>query len=88
MKKFYITTSIPYVNATPHIGNVLDSLYADVLARWHRQQGYDVRFLTGTDEHGAKIVRSAEAAGKSPKEFVDENSQKFRALREILNLSW
>lgn len=88
MNKFYITTSIPYVNAAPHLGSVLDSLYADVLARYRRQQGDEVRFLTGTDEHGAKIVRSAEALGKTPKEFVDENSAKFRSLKEALNLSW
>ena len=66
----------------------MDSVYADVLARYHHQRGFDVHFLTGTDEHGAKIVRSAEAAGKTPKEFVDENAAKFRALKEVLNLSW
>ncbi len=88
MSKFYITTSIPYVNSSPHLGNVLDSIYADVLARYKRQNGFDVRFLTGSDEHGAKIVRSAEAAGITPKEFVDRNSAKFRELKETLNLSW
>ncbi|TSC89863.1 MAG: methionyl-tRNA synthetase [Parcubacteria group bacterium Gr01-1014_3] len=103
MEKFYITTSIPYVNATPHLGNVLDSVYADVLARYHRQRGADVRFLTGSDEHGVKIARSAAArfAGEPrpsdgreavPTEiiqrFVDETSAKFRALKETLNLSW
>lgn len=87
-KTFYITTSIPYVNGAPHLGNVLDSVYADVLARHKRQQGYDVRFLTGTDEHGTKIQRSAEAAGLKPQEFVDKNSAKFKELKEILNLSW
>ncbi len=87
-KKFYITTSIPYVNAAPHLGNILDSLYADVLARYHRTQNEDVHFLTGTDEHGAKIVRSAEGVGLTPKEFTDQNSAKFRGLREALNLSW
>lgn len=88
MAKFYITTSIPYVNSSPHIGNVLDSVYADVLARFWRQRKYDVYFLTGTDEHGAKIVRTAENIGLSPQEFVDENSAKFRSLKESLNLSW
>ncbi|MEK7191915.1 MAG: methionine--tRNA ligase [Patescibacteria group bacterium] len=88
MQKFYITTSIPYVNSAPHLGNVLDSLYADVLARFWRQRHYDVRFLTGTDEHGAKIVRTAEAAGLTPQQLVDQNSAKFRALKEALNLSW
>ena len=88
MNKFYITTSIPYVNSTPHLGNVLDSVYADVLARYKRQYGFDVRFLTGSDEHGVKIVRSAEAAGITPQEFVDQNSAKFKKLKEILHLSW
>jgi len=88
VKKFYITTSIPYVNSAPHIGNVLDSLYADVLARYKRQRGFDVRFLTGTDEHGVKIVRAAKAAGLTPQALVDQNSRLFRELREILNLSW
>lgn len=88
MNKFYVTTSIPYVNSVPHLGNVLDSIYADVLARYKRQHGFDVRFLTGSDEHGVKIIRSAEAAGISPQEFVDKNSAKFRGLKEILNLSW
>ncbi len=87
-KTFYITTSIPYVNGAPHLGNVLDSVYADVLARHKRQQGYDVRFLTGTDEHGTKIQRSAEAAGLRPQEFADKNSAKFKELKEVLNLSW
>src|SRR3989338_2138355 len=86
--KFYITTSIPYANAGPHVGHILDPLIADVLARFHRTHGREVRFLAGTDEHGAKIVRKAEEEGKTPQELVDENSAKFRALREILNLSW
>ncbi|MDO8467109.1 MAG: methionine--tRNA ligase [bacterium] len=88
MNKFYVTTSIPYVNGAPHIGNVLDSVYADVLARYHRQLGDDVRFLTGTDEHGSKIVRSAKAAGLTPQEFVDKNSFQFKKLKDVLNLSW
>lgn len=88
MDKFYITTSIPYVNSVPHLGNVLDSVYADVLARYKRERHFDVRFLTGTDEHGVKIVRSAAASGLDPKEFVDQNSEKFRALKDVLNLSW
>ncbi len=87
-KTFYVTTSIPYVNSAPHLGNVLDSVYADVLARDRRQRGFDVRFLTGSDEHGSKIARSAAAAGITPQEFVDKNSEKFRELKKILNLSW
>lgn len=88
MQKFYITTSIPYVNSVPHLGNVLDSVYADVLARYKRERGFDVRFLTGSDEHGVKIVRSAAATGLTPNEFVDKNSAQFKALKEALNLSW
>ncbi len=88
MSKFYVTTSIPYVNDKPHVGHALEMIQADVLARYHRQKGSDVFFLTGTDEHGVKIVRAAEAAGKPPQKFVDEISEKFRALKEALNLSW
>jgi len=87
-KKFYITTSIAYVNSEPHIGFALESVQADVLARYHRGQGSDVFFLTGTDEHGSKIQRTAEAAKKSPQEFVDELSEKYKGLRDLLNLSW
>lgn len=86
-KKFYITTSIPYVNAAPHIGFALEAIQADVLARYHRNKGEDTFFLTGVDEHGVKIVRAAEAAGKAPQEFVDEISEKFRMLKTTLNLS-
>ncbi|MDO8429902.1 MAG: methionine--tRNA ligase [bacterium] len=86
--KFYITTSIAYVNAPPHLGFALESVQADVLARWRRQKGDEVFFLTGTDEHGAKIARAAEATGKTPRQLVDENSEKFRELKKALNLSW
>ncbi len=86
-KKFYVTTSIPYANAAPHVGHILDPLIADVLARYHRTKGERVRFLVGTDEHGAKIVRTAEAQGKTPKELVDENSQKVKDLHALLNIS-
>lgn len=88
MNKFYITTSIAYTNAAPHIGFALESIQADVLARYHRAQGADVRFLTGTDEHGTKIMQTAELQQKDPKEFVDEISKEFRGLKELLDLSW
>lgn len=87
-KKFYITTSVPYVNAPPHIGFALETVQTDVIARYHRGLGEDTFFLTGTDEHGVKIARAAEAAGKLPQEFVDEISLKFKELKEALNLSW
>ncbi|MBX4187812.1 MAG: class I tRNA ligase family protein [Candidatus Doudnabacteria bacterium] len=76
-KKFYITTPIYYVNSDPHIGSAYTTIAADVLARLHRQLGEDVFFLAGTAEHGTKVSESAQAAGKDPKSFVDEMSQRF-----------
>ncbi|MCX6760184.1 MAG: class I tRNA ligase family protein [Candidatus Nealsonbacteria bacterium] len=87
MKKFYITTSIAYTNALPHIGFALESIQADVLARYNKSLNKDVFFLTGTDEHGTKIAKAAKSADKSPKEFVDEISNKFKELGKLLNLS-
>ena len=86
-KKFYITTSIPYTNAAPHIGFALEAIQADVLARYHRLSGDDTFFLTGTDEHGIKTLRAAREVGKGPKEFADEVSEKFRKLNKVLNIS-
>ena len=88
MSKFYITTSIAYVNGAPHVGHALEFVQADTIARYRRQAGDDVFLLSGTDEHGAKIVRAAEAAGMTPRELVDINAEKFRALKDALNLSW
>jgi methionyl-tRNA synthetase len=79
-KAFYITTPIYYVNAAPHLGHAYTTIVADVLSRFHRLAGCDTYFLTGTDEHGDKIVAAAEKAGKSPKEYVDAISAQFRAL--------
>lgn len=86
-KKFYITTSIAYTNALPHLGFALELIQADVLARYHRISGEDVFFLTGTDEHGQKVVKAAAEAGKKPEEFTDEISDKFKLLTKVLNLS-
>ncbi len=86
-EKFYVTTSIPYVNAKPHIGFALEAIQADVLARYHRVKGEDVFYLTGTDEHGVKMVQTAGDLGREPKDLADENSAKFRALKEMLNVS-
>lgn len=86
-KPFYIGTAIAYTNGKPHIGYALECLYADVLARYWRQQGRRVFFLTGTDEHGQKIARAAKEAGMLPEKFVDETVLRFQALRELLNLS-
>ena len=85
--KFYITTSIAYTNAEPHIGYALELIQADVLARYHRLKGEETWFLTGTDEHGIKIARAAEANHKDPKEFVDELALKFEALPAALNVT-
>ena len=85
--KFYVTTSIAYTNAPPHIGFALELIQADVLARHRRFLGDDVFFLTGTDEHGQKIVRAAKEAGQTPKQFTDEISQKYQTLTKALNLS-
>lgn len=87
-KKFYVTSSLPYVNAEPHIGFAMEAIQADTLARYHRQRGYDVHFLTGTDEHGAKLAKTAAEQGKTPQAVCDANSAKFKALKETLNLSF
>ena len=86
-KKFYVTSSIAYTNAPAHIGFAQEVVQTDVLARYHRLLGENVFYLTGTDEHGQKNVKAAEEAGKTPKEFVDEISENFKALKGILNLS-
>jgi methionyl-tRNA synthetase len=79
-KAFYITTPIYYVNASPHIGHAYTTIVADVLARYHRLCGYRVFFLTGTDEHGDKIVEAARGANTTPKEYADRISAQFRSL--------
>ncbi len=86
-KKFYITTPIYYVNDKPHIGHAYTTIAADVLARYHRQKGDEVYFLTGTDEHGAKVAESAQKAGLDPQAFCDQNSALFRESFQILNIS-
>jgi methionyl-tRNA synthetase len=86
-QKFYITTPIYYVNARPHIGHAYTTLVCDAIARRKRMLGFDTYFLTGTDEHGQKIERSAQAAGKTPKQFADEVSELFRSLFEKMNIS-
>src|SRR5436853_881697 len=86
-QKFYITTPIYYVNARPHIGHAYTTIVCDAIARRKRMLGYDTYFLTGTDEHGQKIERSATAAGKTPKQFADEVSSLFRQLFERMNIS-
>lgn len=85
--KFYITTPIYYVNDKPHIGHAYTTIAADVLARLHRLLNHDVFFLTGTDEHGAKIAAAAEKSGKFPQEFVDEISSKFSFAWDQLGIA-
>src|ERR1700740_901226 len=77
--KFYITTPIYYVNGAPHIGHAYTSIATDVLARWKRLDGFDVFFLTGTDEHGQKVEKAAQDAGVAPLAFADRVSADFRA---------
>jgi methionyl-tRNA synthetase len=86
-KKFYITTPIYYVNAHPHIGHAYTTIACDTIARRHRMLGDDTWFLTGTDEHGQKIERAAQAAGKTPQQFADEVSAEFRALWKHMGLT-
>jgi len=85
--KFYITTAIDYVNSVPHLGHALEKVQADAIARYQRITDKDVYFLTGVDEHGIKIIRSSQDAGKSVKDFVNENSGKFAELTKKLDIS-
>jgi methionyl-tRNA synthetase len=84
----YVTTAIPYVNAEPHVGFALEVVQADVLARFYRRSGDDVRFLAGTDENSLKNVQAAEIAGIPVAALVERNAVRFRALRESLDLSF
>ena len=86
-KNYYITTPIYYPSGKPHMGHAYSSIVADIFARFKRLEGYNVLFLTGTDEHGLKIQREAERNNKDPKIFCDELSEKFKELTKILNLS-
>ncbi len=84
---FYITTAISYVNGVPHLGHAYESILTDVLARFKRLDGYDVMFLTGTDEHGEKIAQTAEKEGMSAKDFADKNAAVFQELTSKLDMS-
>jgi methionyl-tRNA synthetase len=86
-EKFYLTTPIYYINDVPHIGHAYTTIAADVLARYKRIKGFDVFFLTGTDEHGQKIAEAAKAKGKTPQEFCDEIVVRFKSAWEALNIS-
>ena len=86
--KFYITTAIVYTSGKPHIGNVYDVVLADSIARFKREQGYDVFYLTGTDEHGEKIEKKAKEAGVTPKEFVDNIASDVKKIYDLLKVSY
>ncbi len=86
--KFYLTTPIYYVNARPHIGHAYSTIAADVIARRHRLLGDDTFFLTGTDEHGQKIERSATAAGIPPQQFTDQVAASFRGLWDRMGITY
>ena len=86
--KYYITTAIAYTSGKPHIGNTYEIILADCIARYKRADGYDVHFQTGSDEHGQKIESRAVAAGKTPKEFVDETAGEIKRLWDLVNTSY
>ena len=86
--KYYITTAIAYTSGKPHIGNTYEAVLADAIARYKRQQGYDVFFQTGTDEHGQKIELKAEEAGVTSKEFVDNVSGQIKSIWDLMNTSY
>ena len=87
-KKFYMTTAIAYASGKPHIGNTYEVVLADAIARYKRQQGYDVFFQTGTDEHGQKIELKADEAGVTPKEFVDNAAGEIKRIWDLMNTSY
>ncbi len=86
--KYYITTAIAYTSGKPHIGNTYEIILADAIARFKRQQGYDVFFMTGTDEHGQKIEQKAREEGKTPKEFVDDVAGVIKTIWDSMNTSY
>ena len=88
MKPFFITTAIDYTNAPPHIGHAYEKILADVIARYQRQRGREVFFLTGVDQHGQKVQQSAEREGIAPQEFADRVSEKFLSLWKTLGISY
>ena len=87
-KPYYITTAIAYSSGKPHIGNTYEAVLADSIARFKRLEGYDVRFQTGTDEHGQKIEEKAKAAGVTPKAFVDGVAAQIQSIWDLMGTSY
>ena len=87
-KPFYLTTAIAYTSGKPHIGNTYEAILADAIVRFKREQGYDVRFQTGTDEHGQKVEEKAAEQGVTPKEFVDEVSGEIKRIWDLMGTSY
>ena len=85
---FYITTAIAYASRKPHIGNTYEAIATDAIARYKRMRGYDVRFMTGTDEHGQKIEECAKEKGVSPQAYVDEVSGEIKKIWDLMNVSY
>ena len=86
--KFYITTSIFYASAKPHIGNSYEGVLTDAIARYKRLTGYDVKFHTGTDEHGEKVEQNAQKNNQNPQEYVDNISLEVKRILDLLNVSY
>ena len=87
-QKYYLTTAIAYTSGKPHIGNTYEAILSDSLVRYKRYQGYDVRFQTGTDEHGQKIEEKAKTANLSPKEFVDKVADEIKGIWDLVGVSY
>lgn len=87
-RRYYVTTPIYYVNGAPHIGHAYTSVAADVIARFKRLAGFDVFFLTGTDEHGQKVEQAAEAKGMQPQAFADAVAADFRDMYDTMDISY
>ena len=87
-KPFYLTTAIAYTSGKPHIGNTYEAILADAIVRFKREQGFDVRFQTGTDEHGQKVEEKAAEQGVTPKEFVDEVSGEIKRIWDLMGTSY
>ena len=86
-EKYYITTAIAYASGKPHFGNTYEAIATDAIARDKRQRGYDVRFMTGTDEHGQKVQNLAEKAGVTPQAYVDNVAGQIKDLWKLMNVS-